>query len=64
VLIVTIKEGKEEMKPIMAGEDFANYLQEVPGCFFLYGRVDVDEDALSVGLEGLLATYLQYAAAS
>jgi metal-dependent amidase/aminoacylase/carboxypeptidase family protein len=31
VLIVTIKEGKEEMKPIMAGEDFANYLQEVPG---------------------------------
>ena len=52
------------MKPIMSGEDFAYYLQEVPSCFFLYGRVDIYEDALSVGPEALLATYLQYTAAS
>jgi amidohydrolase len=26
-----------EMKPIMGGEDFAYYLQEVPGCFFFVG---------------------------
>ena len=68
-----------EMKPIMGGEDFAYYLEEVPGCFFFVGagngdkeaayphhhpRFDIDEDALSVGLEALLATYLQYTATS
>jgi amidohydrolase len=68
-----------EMKPIMGGEDFAYYLQKVPGCFFFVGagnedkgavhphhhpRFDIDEDALSVGVEALLATYLQYTAAS
>ena len=67
-----------EMKPIMGGEDFAYYLQEVPGCFFFVGagnedkgaiyphhhpKFDFDEDALSVGVEALLATYLQYTAA-
>jgi amidohydrolase len=65
----------EEMKPIMGGEDFAYYLQEVPGCFFFVGagnedkgavyphhhpKFDIDEDALSVGVEAMLATYLQY----
>ncbi len=64
-----------EMKPIMGGEDFAYYLREVPGCFFFVGagneekgatyphhhpRFDIDEDALSVGVEALLATYLEY----
>jgi amidohydrolase len=68
-----------EMKPIMGGEDFAYYLQEVPGCFFFVGagnedkgatyphhhpKFDFDEDALSVGVEALLATYLQYTATS
>lgn len=68
-----------EMKPIMGGEDFAYYLQEVPGCFFFVGagnedkdavyphhhpKFDFDEDALSVGVEALLATYLQYTAAN
>lgn len=68
-----------EMKPIMGGEDFAYYLQEVPGCFFFVGagnedkgavyphhhpKFDFDEDALSVGVEALLATYLQYTGAS
>ena len=66
-----------EMKPIMGGEDFAYYLQEVPGCFFFVGagnedkaavyphhhpKFDIDEDALSIGVEALLATYLQYTA--
>lgn len=64
-----------EMNPIMGGEDFAYYLQEVPGCFFFVGagnkdkdavyphhhpKFDFDEDALSVGVEAMLATYLQY----
>jgi amidohydrolase len=64
-----------EMKPIMGGEDFAYYLQEVPGCFFFVGagnekkgavfphhhpKFDIDEDALSVGVEAMLATYLRY----
>ncbi len=68
-----------EMKPIMGGEDFAYYLQKVPGCFFFVGagnedkgavyphhhpKFDIDEDALGVGVEALLATYLQYTAAS
>ena len=68
-----------EMKPIMGGEDFAYYLQKVPGCFFFVGagnedkgaiyphhhpKFDFDEDALSIGVEALLATYLQYTAAS
>jgi amidohydrolase len=68
-----------EMKPIMGGEDFAYYLQEVPGCFFFVGvgnedkgaiyphhhpKFDIDEDALSIGVEALLATYLQYTATS
>lgn len=68
-----------EMKPIMGGEDFAYYLQEVPGCFFFVGagnqdkgavyphhhpKFDFDEDALSVGVEALLATYVQYTGAS
>lgn len=67
-----------EMEPIMGGEDFAYYLQEVPGCFFFVGagnedrgavyphhhpRFDIDEDALGVGVEVLLATYQQYTAA-
>lgn len=66
-----------EMKPIMGGEDFAYYLQKVPGCFFFVGagnedkgavyphhhpKFDIDEDALSIGVEALLATYLQYTA--
>jgi amidohydrolase len=64
-----------EMNPIMGGEDFAYYLQEVPGCFFFIGagneekgatyphhhpHFDIDEDALSIGVQALLATYQEY----
>ncbi len=64
-----------EMNSIMGGEDFAYYLQEVPGCFFFIGagneekgttyphhhpHFDIDEDALSIGVQALLATYLEY----
>lgn len=70
--------GLVEMEPIMGGEDFAYYLQKVPGCFFFVGAgggdggsayphhhplFDIDEDALGVGVEVLLATYAQYTAA-
>ena len=56
----------------MGGEDFAYFLQKVPGCFFMLGtgnkdkgitatahnpRFDIDEDALIVGLECMLKTY-------
>lgn len=66
-----------EREPIMGGEDFAYYLQEVPGCYFFVGtgneekgttyphhhpRFDLDEDALPIGIEALLATYHRYTA--
>jgi amidohydrolase len=66
-----------EREPIMGGEDFAYYLREVPGCFFFVGagneekgttyphhhpRFNIDEDALPVGIEAMLATYRRYTA--
>ncbi|MFC7441304.1 M20 metallopeptidase family protein [Laceyella putida] len=54
------------MKPIMGGEDFAYYLEQVPGAFCFVGagnrdkgiaaphhhpQFDIDEDALKVGVE-------------
>ncbi len=52
--------------PVMGGEDFARYLQQVPGAFFRLGicneakgtcipqhntRFDVDDDALAIGMK-------------
>jgi len=59
--------------PVMGGEDFARYLQEVPGAFFRLGicneekgtcvpqhntRFDVDDDALAIGMEVLCLSAL------
>lgn len=58
-----------QVRPVMGGEDFAYYLQEVPGCFFMIGiqnaekgtgaphhnpHFNVDDDALGVGIETML----------
>ena len=55
-----------ELKPSMVGEDFSYYQQKVPGCFMFIGvgnkdkdiiyphhhpKFDMDEDALSYGIE-------------
>ncbi len=60
------RENVEFLKPSMGGEDFAYYLQEVPGSFFRLGcrneakgivhpfhssRFEMDEDALPFGVE-------------
>jgi len=60
------QENVQFMKPVMGGEDFAFFLEEVPGCYFRLGcgnpskgisfplhssRFDIDEDALPVGVE-------------
>ncbi len=60
------KENVESIRPSMGGEDFAYYLQKVPGSFFRLGcrneekgianpfhssRFDIDEDVLPFGVE-------------
>ncbi len=61
------KEGLVDLvDPVMGGEDFARYLQKVPGAFFRLGicneskgtcvpqhntRFDVDDDSLSIGMK-------------
>ncbi len=60
------KENVESIKPSMGGEDFAYYLQKVPGSFFRLGtrnegkgivhpfhssHFDIDEDVLPFGVE-------------
>jgi amidohydrolase len=59
--------------PVMGGEDFARYLQHVPGAFFRLGicneekgtcipqhntRFDVDDDSLSIGMKVLCLSAL------
>lgn len=61
--------------PMMSGEDFAYYLQEVPGTFFFTGayneakqavyphhhpKFDFDEDAMKIGAKLLIAAAVQY----
>ena len=59
-------------EPLMAGEDFAYFLEQRPGCFFLLGgapedgpRVHhtadfaVDERCLAIGLEVMAAAVLR-----
>ncbi len=60
------KENVESIRPSMGGEDFAYYLQKIPGSFFRLGtrnenkgithpfhssRFDIDEDVLPFGVE-------------
>lgn len=62
-------------KPSMGGEDFAFYLEKVPGCFFLIGveppdhpgypplhsdRYDFTDDAIAVGMRMFLELVRQY----
>jgi amidohydrolase len=68
-------EKVKEMEPIMGGEDFAYYLNEIPGTFFFVGagnewrgitaphhhpEFDIDEAALKIGLELLVKGSLNY----
>jgi amidohydrolase len=66
-----------EREPSMGGEDFAYFLQKVPGCFFNVGtrneerglvwghhhpRFDVDEAALPVGIDMFVRLVERYLA--
>jgi len=71
--------GKEKVieieKPTLGGEDFAFFLQKVPGSFFLVGArneekgitaphhnpyFNIDEDCLAIGVEVLVKTVLDF----
>lgn len=71
--------GKERVieieKPTLGGEDFAFFLQKVPGSFFLVGArneekgitaphhnpyFNIDEDCLAIGVEVLVKTVLDF----
>lgn len=65
-----------ELRPSMGGEDFAYYLQKIPGCFYWLGvrhphpehpgyglhhpAFDIDEEALKTGVEVLVEGALAY----
>ncbi len=72
--------GEESVKPVaypsMGGEDFAFYLQHVPGCFFFVGMddgreggypslhhpcYDFNDDALKVGMKMFASLALHWA---
>lgn len=65
----------KEMPPLMGGEDFAYYLQQVPGTFYFVGagnpelnavyphhhpRFDIDEKALLIAAKTLMAATVRY----
>ncbi|MDV6377018.1 amidohydrolase [Sporosarcina sp. GW1-11] len=64
--------GVEEMQPQMGGEDFAYYLEKVPGTFFFTGakpkdafphhhpRFDIDEEAMLAAAKTLGAAAIEY----
>ncbi|PID21937.1 peptidase M20 [Sporosarcina sp. P3] len=64
--------GVEEMQPQMGGEDFAYYLEKVPGTFFFTGakpadayphhhpRFDIDEKAMMAAAKTLCAAAIEY----
>jgi amidohydrolase len=62
-------------EPQMGGEDFAYFLRERPGCFFMVGtrndergliwghhhpRFDIDEDGMGVGIEVMTRSVIRY----
>lgn len=64
-----------ELEPIMGGEDFAYYLEKVPGAFFYTGggnadnsknyphhhpKFDIDEGAILYASKGLLSVAIEY----
>lgn len=73
------EEAVKNARPTMAAEDFAYYLERVPGSLFWLGvakkgdrtripwhhpRFDIDEEALSVGSATLAQTCLEYLSAA
>lgn len=69
------KENVETMKPVMGGEDFAFFLEKVPGAYFRLGcgnkdkgitqalhnsRFNLDEDVLPLGVEMFVRIVDQY----
>ena len=68
-------EAVQVMKPEMGGEDFAFYLQKIPGCFYFLGmgnketgcvypghssQYRIDEDAFGVGISIMLCSVLRF----
>jgi len=66
---------EDDMPPVMGGEDFAHYLERIPGCFFFLGcgvvqtngrgylhnaAFNLDENCLPVGMAALAALALSY----
>lgn len=76
--VITRRTGKKSLvnlsRPSMGGEDFADYLKYIPGCFIYVGtrngaatsypwhhpKFDLDEQALSGGAETLAAVAMAY----
>lgn len=69
------EEGMIEMKPIMPAEDMSYFLEERPGAYFMTGcrneekgivwphhhpKFDIDEDALGIGVAGLVQVAMDY----
>ncbi|MDU4962439.1 MAG: amidohydrolase [Sporomusaceae bacterium] len=67
----------EVMEPIMGGEDFAYYLQKVPGCFYFLGvrneqldcvypphstQFRIDEDSFAIGISVMLQAAVRFQA--
>lgn len=63
----------ETVEPVMAGEDFAYYMQERPGAFFFTGahkkenpyphhhpKFDIEEKAMPIAAKTLIGAYLSY----
>ncbi|TFJ93533.1 M20 family metallopeptidase [Lentibacillus salicampi] len=63
----------EEVKPVMAGEDFAYYTMEKPGAFFFTGaqkeghhyphhhpKFDIEERAMPIAAKTLITAYFKY----
>lgn len=63
----------ETVEPVMAGEDFAYYMQERPGAFFFTGaqkkenpyphhhpKFDIEEKAMPIAAKTLIGAYLRY----
>ena len=73
-LVAAFGENRVQVaEPVMGGEDFSHMLRQVPGAYFHVGcfierdgvnyshhhpRFDIDEDALAVGVQGLVSTAL------